>query len=280
MESSTREKIIPLMDSYKQYLDGQKGRSSTRPFSNVKEDFKREIPTKAAEVLEVDAWSSSDIGSGKIGERAIKAVLKHQILIGQFQVSSFKSIVKDKPAAAEKILFDLYHERREEESFEELCRLFGKKYDLISYLYYILDSDRFLPLRPTFFDEVFKEVGINLKTANNCSWSNYQQFLTVIAEVRDLMAEHFHTEEIDLLDAHSFLWTLHQDVLDPGSQEDIPHDPDYEMSIEQGSIVIHKEHGEGAIIDLTDDRVYVGFDERVLIFPYPKAFEEHYLMLK
>jgi len=111
-------------------------------------------------------------------------------------------------------LFDLYHEHREQECFEQLCKLIGRKYDLLSYLYFIIDSDRYLPLRSSIFDGVFKKVGIDLQTVGQCSWQNYKEYVGTVADVRDAMKAYYQEEDIDLLDAHSFLWTIALDVLD------------------------------------------------------------------
>ena len=46
----------------------------------------------------------------------------------------------------ERVLFDLFHKRKDQECFERICRLFGRKYDLVAYLYYVADPDKYLPL--------------------------------------------------------------------------------------------------------------------------------------
>ena len=271
--------LIPHMDAYKTYLDNQDTKASSRPFSNAEEDYKRDIADKAAGFLEAESWTESDIGSGTIGERSIKAVQRNLNLIGRFQVSGFSDKVRESGSEAERLLYDLYHDHKEQECFDRICDMFGRKYDLVAYLYFILDPKRYLPLRSTIFDGIFKRLGIDLQTAGRCSWENYQDFIDTIAAVRDAMKDHFKQEDIDLLDAHSFLWTINMDVLGKEISEGPEGTPQKEKVVDTGVSVFHKDYGEGTISKLTDDKVYVEFEGKQRIFPYPDAFEKEYLTL-
>lgn len=268
MAGIKREMLIPYMDSYKIYLEKQERGVDFRPLSNTQEDYKRGIALRAHETLNPESWEKSEIGSGSIGARAIKAVQKHNNLIGRFQVTAFSDKVQESGSAAEQLLFDLYHERKEQGCFERICELFGKKYDLIAYLYFVLDPNRYLPIRPTIFDEIFKKLGISLQTSGRCSWENYQEFLNTVAEVRDLMKEYYQQEDIDMLDAHSFLWTFNQNVLDSSKGETIKEEvtPVKEKKVEVGAIVTHKDYADGAIIKITDKNIYVDFAGKQRIF--------------
>ena len=282
MAGIKREMLIPYMDSYKIYLEKQERGVDFRPLSNTQEDYKRGIALRAHETLNPESWEESEIGSGSIGARVIKAVQKHINLIGRFQVTAFSDKVQESGSAAEQLLFDLYHERKEQGCFERICELFGKKYDLIAYLYFVLDPNRYLPIRPTIFDEIFKKLGISLQTSGRCSWDNYQEFLNTVAEVRGLMREYYQQEDIDMLDAHSFLWTFNQNVLDSSKGETIKEEvtPVKEKKVEVGAIVTHKDYADGAIIKITDKNIYVDFAGKQRIFPYPEAFEKEYLILE
>ena len=276
MASVNRDILIPYMAAYRTYLDGQEHGENARPLSNEQEDYKRGIAAKAAETLERESWREAEIGTGTIGDRAIKAVQRNLNLIGRFQVSAFSDKVKEDPEEADRILYDLYHDRKDQVCFEQLCDLFGRKYDLLAYLYFILDPNSYLPLRSSIFDGIFKKLQINLQTAGRCSWENYQDFLDVIAAVRDAMREYYQTSDVDLLDAHSFLWTLNLDVLDLGNEEVVKTVPEAEKTIEVGATVSHKDYGEGVITKLTEEKVYIDFKGKPRIFPYPEAFEKGY----
>lgn len=279
MASVNRDILIPYMDAYKAYLDGQEHGESARPMSNEQEDYKRGIAAKAAETLGQESWNESEIGTGTIGDHAIKAVQRNLNLIGRFQVSAFSDKVKENPEIAERILYDLYRDRKDQECFDRLCDVFGRKYDLLAYLYFILDPNSYLPLRSSIFDGIFKKLQINLQTAGRCSWENYQDFLSTIAAVRDVMQEYYQTTDVDLLDAHSFLWTLNLDVLNMReTDEAVEEESEVEKTIEVGATFSHKEYGKGVITKLTEEKVYIDFNGKPRIFPYPEAFEKGYLL--
>lgn len=280
MANINRDIIISYLATYKDYLDGQDRKEESRTLSNVEEDYKRLVAEKAVEVLKSDAWVESDIGEGTIGDHAIKAVKRNDNLIGRFQVTVFSEKVKEDYSISERILFDLYHEHKAEDCFEEICKLFGRKYDLIAYLYFILDPSRYLPLRSSIFDGIFKKLEIDLQTTGCCSWDNYQEYLSTLSEIQNIMKDYFQKDDIDLLDAHSFLWTIKMDAFDISADDpDTEEITENEKRIEIGEKVIHKDYGEGFIVKLTDDKVYVDFNGRQRIFPFPEAFEKEYLKL-
>lgn len=277
------EKLIPELDIYSQYLTDKTNGDSKRPFCNVEEEYKRTIAEKAFDILGADNWNTADIGTGSIGTSAIKAVQSNDNLIGRFQVTGFSDKVKEDTAQAERILFDLYHDHKEQECFEQICRLFGRKYDLLAFLYFIIDPGRYLPIRSSIFDSVFKDLGIDLKTNGRCSWDNYQEFISTIMIVRDAMREYCDQHDVDILDAHSFLWTLSIPAYKnykKGITANAVDEGLSEKKVEIGATVAHKNYGKGKIYQQSEEDIYVDFDGKRRIFPYPKAFENEYLKLE
>ena len=119
-----------------------------------------------------------------------------------------------------------------------------------------------------------------MQTSGRCSWENYQEFLVVVEAVRDVMKAYYKMAEIDLLDAHSFLWTTNLNVLDIREQEsDLREVTVNEKKGVVGAIVFHKDYGKGVISKLTEKKVYVDFACGTRIFSYPHAFEKKYLVL-
>ena len=280
MESISEEKLISKLEAYKKYLESQ-GHEENGPFyRDVEEDYKRNIAEKAAEALDSDNWTEENIGTGTIRDHAIKAVQRHINLIGRFQVSSFSDKVKGNTSAAERILFDLYHEHKDQECFELLCTLLGKKYDLMSYLYFIRDPSKYLPVRSSIFDKVFKKYEIDLQTNGRCSWDNYQKFIGVVTQVRDLMRDYYNDVNIDLLDAHSFLWTLNSEDFSQGEKVSSEGTIIDEQKAEVDARVFHKVYGDGIVTEIAGGKIYIEFEnEQNRIFDYPAAFEKGYLKL-
>lgn len=280
MATVNQDILRPYLDTYRNYLNKQKREKDVRTLSNVQEDYKRGIAVKAAEILNPESWTETEIGEGAIGDRAIKAVQRNQNLIGRFQVSGFADKVRADFSISERLLYDLYHEHKDQECFSRSCGLFGRKYDLIAYLYFITDPSKYLPLRSSIFDGIFKKLGINLQTTGRCSWDNYQEFLATVAEVRDVMKEYYQMDDVDLLDAHAFLWTINLDDFDSVSDySDSVEVVAKETRYEYDEGVYHKDYGKGRVVKLTTEKVYVDFNGKQRIFPYPEAFEKEYLKL-
>ena len=266
-----KEVLIPYLEDYKKLIEDQKRSEFERSFTDINEEYKRDIPSKAQESLKVDTWNEQDVGHGTIGKNAIKAVQRNQNLIGKYQVSAFTNKVTEDVEESERVLFDLYHDKKEQECFEKLCKLFGKKYDLISYLYFIIDPNRYLPLRSSIFDDIFKKLEIDFQLSGRCSWENYQEFLSIVAEIRDYMREYYQHDDIDLTEAHSFLWEFNPNgALAKEEKTD-------DESIKIGTVVKHNFYGEGTVTRISDEKIYVGFTIGQRIFTYPDAFAKNYL---
>ena len=281
MASVNRELLVPYMEAYRSYLDAQERDDNVGPFSNVQEEYKRDIAKKAAAIIASDSWQESYIGSGLIGDQVIKAVQRNVNLVGRFQITAFSDKVKEDYSASEQILYVLFHDHKGEDVFEAICKIFGRKYDLVSYLYFVHDPNRYLPLRSSIFDDIFKKLGIDLRTSGRCSWNNYLEYLTTIAAVRDLMKDYYQVDDIDLLDAHSFLWTLNPDGVDLKPKEEsianTNEDSIKEKKAEVGTAVFHKEYGKGTISKITEENIYIEFGCGLRLFPYPDAIEKGWL---
>ena len=107
----------------------------------------------------------------------------------------------------EKDLFNLYRESDDKKSFEKLVNIFGHKYPIVAYLFFLRDKNQYMPIAPTYFDKAFEMLGIKLITSHKCSWDNYQAYNNALGNIRILITEKLQ-EEISLLDAHSFTWML------------------------------------------------------------------------
>ena len=171
------------------------------------EGYKNRIIVEATECLKLIDWSQTIIGDGKISSQVIKAINKADNLINQYPIMHFKNICEAKPVEAEHALYDLYCGNDDEKSFVEITDIFGDKYGLIAYLFFIHDPKRYLPISPQNFDERFKKLGIDFQTSFRCSWDNYTGFINIIATIQNHL-QSFLGVPVTLLDAHSFVWMM------------------------------------------------------------------------
>ena len=95
-------------------------------------------------------------------------------------------------------------------SFQHAQNCIGNKFPTISYLFFVKDPKRYLPVRPDTFSDRFQSVGID-GWKKSCNWDNYKDFISAIEEIQFFLMEYFHDESISLLDAHSFVWMAWMD---------------------------------------------------------------------
>lgn len=188
------------------------------PYVEGEEGYKRDVLRQGRGALEFSRWKASEIGTGRIIDRTIRAIeLRDNNLVpwrpryGEalrpHQVLYESRTDGARRKEIERSLFELYRGVDDEARFMDLRRLLGARYPLLAYLFFLRDPSRYLPLAPSTFDEVFRRLGIDFKTAHECAWSNYMTFLDIVSEVRELLRDWLESE-VDLLDAHSFLWML------------------------------------------------------------------------
>ena len=90
--------------------------------------------------------------------------------------------------------------------FDAIAAQTGYKYPLMAYLFFLKDSQKYMPIQPTGFDRVFAALGIELRTLRQCSCENYSAFNSTLQNLRSKIAEHFDITDVALVDAHSLCW--------------------------------------------------------------------------
>ena len=182
-------------------------------FLGREENYKAEIAERARKELSYESWQTSMINTGKIIERCKQAKKIAGNLIYINQQYHFDNIVKNHAKHennAEKVLYDIYKWQDEKVAFEQAIEVFGAKYDLIAYLFFIKDSSRFLPVSPRNFEKSFASIGFNYELAYKCSWKNYIGFIKIVREIQEIMQDIIHDVDVRLIDAHSFLWIINE----------------------------------------------------------------------
>ena len=179
------------------------------------EGYKYDILRRAEKIIHSTPWEEPGIiGSGKIASMALELLAirpndgDQQNLVDYrdimfFADQTFSAYSKD----IEKALYSLYVKNEDKEAFNMLSRALNKKYALISYFFFLKDSKHYQVVRPKNFAERFPMIGAHPQCTLNCSWENYQKYLSVLQEVYNFLTQKLN-EDITLTDAHSFVWML------------------------------------------------------------------------
>lgn len=180
-------------------------------FIDKQENYKYAVLEQAKGGLLRHTWKESDIGSGKILNSIKKSIQTSVIykfekhdnnLIDWRKKDNFNKLKATN--INEKLFFDFFKSKIKNdiafEKFEEI----NFSYQLIAYLFFIKNPQKFLPISQERFDKIFHALNINFKTSHNCSWENYSEYNNIIKSFKTYLSKQF--QGIELLDAHSFLW--------------------------------------------------------------------------
>lgn len=243
-----RTRVECELNSFKFYADYRNNNSqgnyidfrNKSIFPGNEEEYKVEVAKEAEKALNFEKWDESQIGTGKICDCVCKAMTvksyfppkpnQVQNLVYHSQQTYFIDRCSKYPSASERALFDIYHGSNDEEAFKQAVETFGAKYDLIAYLFYIKGPEKYLPVRPSFFENGLKRLGIDYEMCGKCSWKNYKVFIDIIKEIQQIMNECLPLKEansVRLIDAHSFVWIISQAAY-------VDWTPDHEYAIEMG----------------------------------------------
>ena len=191
---------------------------NSNPYTEKEEGYKYDIHRKGRIELDFGTWATDSIGQGKIARSVIRAIeLPHNNLVKwQAQYGAQKRphhVLQHAVESSQRIddfesvLFKLYRSAEDKDTFGELLGLFGQKYPLIAYLYFLKDRSRYMPIAPNYFDQSFKLLGSDFVTTRRCSWENYSAFNSLLTELRAMLSQAL-LNEVSLLDSHSFAWML------------------------------------------------------------------------
>ena len=215
--------------------------TDTNGFLGMEEGYKSSIAEKAREELHIKDWKESWIGTGKIASKVSSAISKANNLVNKNQQINLKNRLNPAHASfrpdAERVLYEIYRGSDEKAAFEMAVNAFGAKYDTIAFLFFLKDSERFLPISSGNFDKSFRLLGIDFTTSFNCSWSNYCDFISIIRDIQALMDDLLPLKApARLIDAHSFVWILHGDRFinwEPSKEDNQDIERSVEVSVQR-----------------------------------------------
>lgn len=186
-------------------------------FFQEKEGYKHDLYSEYREILDIENWNENDIGKGDIAKRFVSILTdskKNNLIDQAYNVGHYVSTINGNISRFEDLMYQLYKTENDEESFEKLVELFGARYELLGFLYFIKNKEKYLPIRPISFRARLDALGLEKECTKKCSWNNYIQFVEEIKEVQKALINKGYSD-VDLLDAHSFVWWAEEIVFGP-----------------------------------------------------------------
>lgn len=190
------------------------------------EDYKPRLRDEALSFLKADEWRASDVQKHGILENLIASIeirttgrkywnnlVRWENKWGHEHRSHHVILDAKKSRSLRRTLqqwcFNFFRNGTADiEAFESLRAVVGDRYDLLAYLFFLKDSNRFMPIATTTFDQAFQLLGINFRTARKCSWENYVLYTEILTQIQKALREIAELEDVRLIDAHSFCWML------------------------------------------------------------------------
>lgn len=183
------------------------------------ENYKYDILNEARNQLLSNTWKENELGIGRILDCVKNAIdIKGNNLVFWTNVDNFKKLEADKDI--EVLLFKFFKSHCSDEIAFTKFREIKFSYQLIAYLFFIKNSQKYAPISQEQFDKIFESLGIDFKTGHNCSWKNYLEFNEIIKQFRRLLSQRF--KNVTLLDAHSFLWIYGFQFKEPSEDNQSP----------------------------------------------------------
>ncbi|SDL31244.1 hypothetical protein SAMN04487833_11671 [Sarcina sp. DSM 11001] len=180
-------KLILMIFRFIAFIKTREGVSHTLDFQDdsfyfANENYKSKTAKAAREALQYENWTEEWISDGRILDCVRKAVKCDENLIYLIQRTALLHKIdpdhSDYNPQAARVLYDIYKSEgagAEAAALDEAVGVLGRYYDIISYLFFIKDPKRFLPVSPGNFENSLESVGIKHDLSDQCSWEKYHK---------------------------------------------------------------------------------------------------------
>ncbi len=204
------------------------------------------------------------IHSGPPYVPAVMSMLPGGNLVSYYQKGRIQAIIEKEGAKKlEQALTDLFEGDEDKNAFEELTAVIGGSFDVLGFLFFLKDCEKYLPIRSSLFDERFQLLGFESDLEGHCTWEKYSAFNGWIKEIRETLSVTVN-DRITLLDAHSFVWSL------PWLNEYLD---------QKAQLVDHQKFGRGVVVGFQGDLIQIKFGKKTVSFEQGEAFQKGYLKI-
>ena len=179
-----------------------------------RENYKRDIWEKAQNVLKAQERKEEEIGTGCFLNAMLQCMDESSNLLDWHKNAIKEKLLRHK-MQTEQVLYQIFCGKNEEEAFEKAAEAWGRDYALLSFCFFLKEKNRssndyqYLPVRPEKMKQKFAQLGITTTCLDKATWENYKEYILILEEVRNLLRTELGNKEVDMLDAHSYVWSLY-----------------------------------------------------------------------
>lgn len=194
--------------AFQAYVHDQDGNTAPLDFYDKEgclsfEAYKYDILSKAQE-----AYEACDIGR-ILNEDVSDNLVDHR------QIRKAREMLTEAPAESCERLLDCYFDSSSNDKvlLDDMVNFFGAKYDLLSYLFFVRNHEKYVPARPSHIEKALqKKLDVHYPMSGKFGWENYSGYVDIIRQVQDAMNKHLELKtSATLLDAQSVVWIWCED---------------------------------------------------------------------
>ena len=181
------------------------------------ESYKYSIWDRAQQVLQRNEWDETLLSRGIFVQKIIECMnlpmeegkkKKHNLLNQRFDVEKIKDKLFENTELSDYVLYNIFCGTNDRQSFENAVELWGSTYPFLSFVFFLKDKNRYLPVRPNIMPSRFEHLGIITDClSHGCTWEHYQEYICILQDVQKRLKEQL-VSNATLLDAHSFVWSM------------------------------------------------------------------------
>ena len=126
--------------------------SNSGSWLREQEYYKREVCIKTMTSMDCMSWRVEEVGAGRIAkavQEAVECTGNDNNLINRYQKMHFYNQFDQQPdyQVLDRTFYNLYQGSDDKKVFDELTEIFGRKYDIITFLFLVKNPDCYLPIR-------------------------------------------------------------------------------------------------------------------------------------
>lgn len=177
------------------------------------EGYKHRFLGKAAEILCIDCWNESNLMDMNVTQKIsncwdipMDSFGPNNLLDYHDKIYCQDLFEKDCENAAS-IIYQIICGDNEQQAFEDATLFFGKRYSIISFLFFLKNirkENTYVHVRPKHMKKNFEILGISAECLHSATWENYREYCTIMRDIENRLKSEF--DKVDIIDAHSFVW--------------------------------------------------------------------------